>query len=156
MMLVDIGKDLSGPVYTQFLQTLWSLSSTCSFTVQPSLGCSDRLRRFLKDMEVHLASVRRSNVWPGTQLMDGEADVYTFLCKETTLECVLRYSSSLFEWLQPDLPEDLALYRNDGSTILETVTHEQEGLLKISLVEYERLQPLVASGLLVPRKGTRS
>lgn len=41
-------------------------------------------------------------------------------------------SSGLFEWTRPQLPEDFHLLRSDGSTVLGSVTSEEQAYLRLS------------------------
>lgn len=47
-------------------------------------------------------------------------------------------SSDLFDWLRPELPEDLHLLRNDGSTVLGTVASEEHAYVRLEDSEVSR------------------
>jgi hypothetical protein len=45
----------------------------------------------------------------------------------------------LFGWRQPELPEDLALLREDGTAVLASICHEHDAYLQLTDEEYERV-----------------
>jgi hypothetical protein len=45
----------------------------------------------------------------------------------------------LYEWQQPERPEDLALLRRDGTPLLGSSAHERDGFLVLDEDELERL-----------------
>ncbi|MBX3128286.1 MAG: hypothetical protein KF718_16295 [Polyangiaceae bacterium] len=55
------------------------------------------------------------------------------------VEILVRASDSLYGWQQPQLPEDLAFLRTDGSTVLGTVAHEEDGWLELADQEYSSI-----------------
>ncbi len=114
----------------------------------PPLGVSgravlDRLRPFL-------VAERSASEWPGTQLLDGVATVYRFRLTLESAELLGRCSPGLFSWIQPDLPEDLCLFRSDSTPWLVTIGHERDAYFVISPDEREILVQEIP-GLLLAR-----
>jgi hypothetical protein len=79
-----------------------------------------KIRRELKPLEV---TVRRSNKWPGNIIFGAKADVVFYRFERSGLE-VLRRPGSLFSWLTPNYPEDLAFFDQSGRCGMASVTHE--------------------------------
>lgn len=48
------------------------------------------------------------------------------------MEVLKGCAQSVFEWLQPALPEDLCLLRDNGAPLLTTIAHEKLALLELS------------------------
>ena len=49
----------------------------------------------------------------------------------------------LFDWIEPELPEDLCILRPDGSPWLVTISHEQDAYFQLSDKEKGELTELV-------------
>ncbi|MFT4050592.1 MAG: hypothetical protein QM648_12250 [Solirubrobacterales bacterium] len=87
--------------------------------------------------------------WPGTKLLGGDtATLRRFPCDLAHLEALREATTALFGWLSPDLPEDLCLYRSDGTVWLSTISHERDAVLTVTASELARLG-LEEPGLLV-------
>ena len=54
------------------------------------------------------------------------------------IELLEEFSDGLFDWLQPDLPEDFHLLRDDESTVLGTASSEDHAYLRLTDAEVER------------------
>ena len=74
------------------------------------------------DLRPHFISEFSTHKWPGTEIMGGKAMVRTYEVSSDSLS-VLRRVSSVFDWLAPDYPEDLAFYKNNQLTFA-SVAHE--------------------------------
>lgn len=77
--------------------------------------------------------------WPGTQLLAGYADVYTYAFTPESNRSIQDKTRNLFDWLYPDFLEDLSLLRHDYSPWLVSITHEKDVWLKLSKEEYAQL-----------------
>ena len=69
--------------------------------------------------------VQRTIKWPGTDLLAGGATQLSGSLTTSNVD-VLKSVGSLFGWLQPQYPEDLALYEG-SNPVLSSVAHERLG-----------------------------
>ena len=65
----------------------------------------------------------RTDEWPGTKLIGHEAIVRRYRVSDESVK-VLCGACSLYSWLQPNLPEDLAFYAAEDSGWLASISHE--------------------------------
>jgi hypothetical protein len=86
-------------------------------------------------LEPYTNKIISGSEWPGTKMFDGSALLHFFEYSNATVSILEDFSSSLFQWLQPDLPEDLCLIRNSGDSWLTTISHESDGYLSLSQSE---------------------
>jgi hypothetical protein len=77
-----------------------------------------------EDLRPYLISEFSSHKWPGTEIIGGKALVRTYRVSPESLS-VLRQVSSVFDWLAPDYPEDLAFYKGN-KLAFASVAHEGE------------------------------
>lgn len=114
-------------------------TSSVSMVVRDGLGLNAAGKHLLNRLHPHLAEQRRSRSWPGTSLLRGEATVLRYQLTAEVLEALLHASPGLYGWKQPDLPEDLAFLRGDGSVLLASISHEGDAILSVSDQEYDGL-----------------
>jgi len=84
-------------------------------------------------------------------LLEETADVLTFRLERAVVALLAEHASSLYDWRQPELPEDLCLLREDGDAALVTIAHEHDAYLILSPAELDRLEaeiPQVAATLI--------
>jgi len=106
------------------------------------------LKRILRKQ---LLKESKTSHWPGTTLLDGKANVTWYRLDKRSLE-VLREARSLYAWLAPKRPEDLAFYRDDESCWLASVTHEE---LAWVIDEVSSVRELLKFALPIQLKQTR-
>jgi len=79
------------------------------------------------------------NQWPGTtKVALSDATRYVFRLTPATSRVLASSASSLFEWHNPRLPEDLHFLRADRSVVLGSVAHENYAWLELADEELER------------------
>lgn len=72
-----------------------------------------------------------------------EAEVVIFrLCPETGA-LLKEAASSLYDWCQPVLPEDLCFLRPNGEAAVTTIAHEHEALLTLTSEERSKLLEMI-------------
>jgi hypothetical protein len=78
--------------------------------------------------------------WPGTKSSsDQPVMAYEYQISESCLAIIKRVSHSLYEWEQPNLPEDIAFLRETKGAMLTTISHERDAYLSLSDAEYNEL-----------------
>jgi len=50
----------------------------------------------------------------------------------SSLELICSLSDSLYDWKQPERPEDLALLRVDDSVFMGSISHEKDAFVSLS------------------------
>ena len=71
---------------------------------------------------------RRTDRWPGTQLIGHQATVVRYRASPEALPHLLSVNS-LYDWFGSDLPEDLFFGSNSWQLALVSVAHEREAWL---------------------------
>ena len=96
--------------------------------------------KLVGDLSAAGARPERVDRWPGTSL--GGGTCATVL--RATLDARVRHLLSeavegLYDWQQPDRPEDLAFLRKDGTPLLGSSANDRDGFLVVDDDELERL-----------------
>lgn len=93
----------------------------------------------LRSLEPLLLSERQTSTWPGTELVgDRTSTLYTYRLDPASTKVLINSAGSLFDWVNPALPEDLHLVRADGTTVLGTVAQEEDAWLELRPEELEQ------------------
>lgn len=79
----------------------------------------------------HLRERRMVSEWPGTQLIGHEAELRQYFVTPSLVAALAGAVDRLYAWQEPDFPEDLCLYRDDGSPWLATIAHESDAYLTL-------------------------
>ncbi|WP_256993261.1 stage III sporulation protein AH [Priestia flexa] len=82
----------------------------------------------------HFIERKIQQEWETTKLSEGSAYVFYYHFNNSTKQFLNEYSNSLFNWISPDLPEDLQFYRDD-TCMLAVCSHEGFFLVDESLWE---------------------
>lgn len=131
----EIGAEPRGRTYTDLLYRSFPWCAELVLVVVPLPGGGDpllpRARDVLRDLEPYLTSVGEDREWPGTRLESGTGQVHRYRLHPEVLDVLDRSADRLYAWRHPELPQDLALVRGDGSPFLTTVTNEDWAALTL-------------------------
>ena len=103
---------------------------------KPDASCFD----FVRKLQPYVLSATEQAEWPGTRLLDDVALVYTLAFNYPSADLLKGTVSGLDGWKHPELPEDLCVLRDDGSTLLGSIAHERVGWLSVTDTEQESLR----------------
>jgi len=71
-----------------------------------------------------LISELKTSSWPGTELFGGFATLKKYSVSPESI-ALLNEVKSVYDWLAPKYPEDLAFYKN-GKVLFWSIAHENE------------------------------
>jgi hypothetical protein len=126
-------------IYRCLLQEAVNQASTAYLLVRGSLDLSTNARDCLERLEPYLISDDVVSEWPGTTLFGDRARMLMYKTSTPLLRILESRADGLYEWTQPNLPEDLGFLRTDGSVWLASTAHEADAWLEPEPEELERL-----------------
>lgn len=126
--LVDAGMS----VCDRFLLVI---RQTCSVSA-PATATTNQLRPYQLSQE-------NASEWPGTRLHHGCALVTYYEFNQHSASVLKSTAHGLYDWKQPELPEDLCLLRPDGTPWLVSIAHESDAYVELTGTEYSSLVALV-------------
>ena len=83
--------------------------------------------------DVDVLAKWRASSWPGTELIGADALLVRFRLDQVGL-AFLRSHSRFSDWYSPG-PEDLSLWRSDGTWLLGSISHEHDVFLQLTELE---------------------
>ena len=119
-------------LFRSLLTFTLELGHEASVTVHPTISQSANLQQAIAVLSPYLVDESEVVEWPGTRLLSGTARLLRLKWNPRVVSAVLSLSTDLYSWKQPELPEDLCVYRMDSSPLLATITHEQDAFLCLS------------------------
>jgi hypothetical protein len=136
---IEIAREPRGRVYGELLYRAFPWCSHLVLVVVPLPGGADPLlvsgRRVLAALGPYLMSAIDDATWPGTRLEGATGRVHRYRLHPEVLDVVTGATDRLYGWCPPELPQDLALLRGNGSPFLTTVS--QEGWATLTVTDEE-------------------
>ena len=114
-----------GKTYTELLKFARQDCSSFSLTWRDQFEIHESASLMISSLRPFLIREVHTNEWPGTHMREPQAMVRSYQFTEETLR-ILSEVPSLYAWLYPNFPEDLALYRADGTCWLFSIAHERD------------------------------
>ncbi len=133
--LYTIAYPLPSNLYGDILDYAVGKSTTFLLVVRDSLGLSLRATELLDRLRRFLVKDHRATKWPGTELLKGTARVIEYTYTHESEDILKQVAKSLYDWKQPDLPEDLCLLRPSGDVWMATISHEQDAFFEMETEE---------------------
>jgi hypothetical protein len=121
--IFESGTDIAGKDYADFLESALDWFGFFSLVWRDALAFNDSAAQLRRDLERYETRQRRASHWPGTYLSSKTpaATVVTYELGSVT-QLFLAKPGSLFGWVAPAYPEDLAFYLRDRRLAFATCT----------------------------------
>jgi len=131
-----------GVTYAQLVDFSCHIASTMLLIVQnPDTAPGPRIREKLEKLKGFQLNVVLGREWPGTVLLSkNQASIYSYRVASGLSELLKAMASRLFEWVNPEAPEDICFLRDDRRAILTTTSHEEDAYLLITAAEFDVLR----------------
>lgn len=145
-MTHEICSEPRGATYHRLLQWCGRRSATVLLVCRPTIPTADSALQLLGNLAPFKLRRSQQSQWPGTELLDDTAEVFEYRVDDDLLQVLHPAGDRLYCWTQPALPEDLCFLKRDGSTLLETISHERAGYLRLdasSLLSLREAVPLL-------------
>jgi hypothetical protein len=135
----DVTGRIEGAKYEALLRSASPLAASVGLIVRSDMVVlTRRAQGVLEALAPYLMRSNPVSAWPGTRLFgDRRSRRYLYRLQPETLDVLVSSASDLYEWINPELPEDLHFLRADGSTVLGTVAQEHDAWVEIHARELE-------------------
>ena len=95
-----------------------------SLVIIDSVILNDSGQKILDELQPYLIESIETSSWPGTILYNGKVRLFKYKVNNNSLG-ILSTIDNLFDWLQPNYPEDLTFYKED-KPIFISISHEKD------------------------------
>ncbi|CAM3889932.1 hypothetical protein [Lederbergia lenta] len=137
----DLVENPTGETYRQLIKVLCDYSDTFYFVTRKELRYAQEI---LDEFEPHTVKTYKTKKWANTETKGPAATVYVMEANQDTCELLLQPANKLYDWVAPNLPEDLTFIKNNFAWFTCT-THEQFGGFSIRSNYYRRLLDQVSN-----------
>ena len=119
----DLVGNIEGFAYQQLLN--WALEECDSFSLVTRKGFeSPQENEIYEKLKQHIIEESKTNEWPGTKVYGPPEHTIRFYKLNRKSIKILSNANSIYSWLSPDKPEDLAFYKTNKQLWLGSVAHE--------------------------------
>lgn len=137
-MICTITQEPRDDLYRATIDLATDVCSTFLLVLR-SANLNLRGRSVLESLGPKLIKEENASEWPGTRLKRDRARVFYFSLDAESSRLLKGAANGLYEWLQPNLPEDLCFLKSDESPYLVTISHENDSYLVLSSEERDYL-----------------
>jgi len=129
-------------VYSQLIDLEFEICY--HLVLKKDMGSLKVIELTLKKLQSSFKGMKEQSEWASTILGDNQTvKVYYYYTDENAKNVLKKLADSLYNWIQPHLPEDLSFFKN-GKACLITSSHETESFID---THYEIKKVLSIPGL---------
>ena len=154
-MIFDIASEPKDDVYRQLLAKFGQYSSAVMVVLRDPTYLTPTGTNVLNQISPWCLRTEKKSEWPGTVMKNFSATIHTYRLSSELLIILQTVTKSLYQWVQPELPEDLCFIRPDGRPILVTIAHECDAYLDVTEPEAEDFMVMIP-GLKLHRHAERA
>jgi hypothetical protein len=141
-VLFTIEQEPVGPSYEALLEFAREHSGSFSLVWRHQLQFDPTASTLAHSLEPFLVEERVTNEWPGTKLFGHQATLRLYRPTKQAIALLVE-AGSLYAWLAPARPEDLAFYTAARLPWLVTISHERDAAVDDSGVDLVALREAV-------------
>lgn len=149
--IFNLENQLTSNDYKLLIFSLIGYAPYFSLVTQDPLELSLKGKEILKNLSPFLVSEGDVTEWPGTKLYHGTAKNYVYKLSQESASILLNYTNDIFDWGQPDLPEDLCLLRDDYTALFVSISHENDVYFELTSEDVRMMDKLVPTIKLRPQ-----
>lgn len=131
----ELTENPSGEMYKKLIEVLCKHSDTFYFVTRKELKYNQEI---ITQFEPYFIETYKTKKWAGTETKTAAATVFVIESNEETYKLLVKYASSLYDWVAPELPEDLTFIKNNF-TWFSCTTHEEFAGFSIRSDYYKNL-----------------
>jgi hypothetical protein len=126
---VDLQVEPRGEAYCALLEAALPVCDRGLLVIRERAWLNEAGEEVLHALRPSLIGETRSNQWPGTVLLSGQADVLTYEYTTEVIAVLTSVAKGLYDWVAP-LPEDLCLLRGDDAWLV-SIAHERDAFIRV-------------------------
>lgn len=138
--IYEISSSLEGDEYQALIEVASARGLLGLLVQRPNLGLSSAGKKLLLDLGPFVEYRKSTSTWPGTSLLEGSAELAVFRLDSAVIALLLGAANGVFEWAQPELPEDLGFVDQSGRAWFASVAHERAAFIDLSPWDLQQLR----------------
>lgn len=139
--MIDILANPRGEIYRRLVRFAAQQCDTFSLVWRWE-SATDIIEGIENRLRPHLIREVQTNEWPGTVLAWHTAIVRHYTLNDVS-RALIEEADSLYSWLAPERPEDLAFYDREGQCWLGSIAHEEVSFIPSEAIALDELRAAV-------------
>lgn len=131
----DLVENPTGETYRDLIKMLCDYSDTFYFVTRKELSYDPEI---LAKFEPYIMETYQTKKWANTKTKGPAATVYVMEVNRRSCKLLQQSAKTLYDWVAPNLPEDLTFIKNNFAWFSST-THEEFGGFSIRSDYYRKL-----------------
>jgi hypothetical protein len=131
----NLAENPTGGTYQQLISVLCDNSDKFYFVTRKELKYNEKI---LLQFEPYIIETYKTKKWANTITKGPAATVYVIWANRDTCRLLQQTAKTLYDWVAPNLPEDLTFIKNNFAWFSCT-THEEFGGFSIRSEYYRKL-----------------
>ena len=129
-----VARPVAGPLYEALVRSAAEFAVMAGLIIRSDeVQLDEKGAGLIEALKPHMLRTERVQSWPGSQLFGERTSIrHLYGLTHASLDLLLNGTDEMFGWINPYLPEDLHLLREDGSTVLGTIAQENDVWLELS------------------------
>ncbi|KYH32051.1 hypothetical protein CLTEP_22960 [Clostridium tepidiprofundi DSM 19306] len=117
-----------GNTYYNLLDIAFDTCDTFIFVIRKDMDSNDSIFNIIDMLKESLIEMKEESKWPGTKLLEDTAYVYYYKADDNAKKIIKDISNSLYEWVQPNFPEDLSFIKDEKNWLIN-MAHEKQAYI---------------------------
>lgn len=140
MARYSLGREPRDKNYRDLLEFCASRAPAALLVVREVDWLDEAAIHLLERLRLFQTAVQERSEWPGTRLLNDTATVYQYVVQTELVTVLQSVAHGLYDWRQPQRPEDLCFVRATGTPLLVSIAHEHDGYLDLDGPDEELLR----------------
>ncbi len=136
---LDIIDDPANKAYELLIDFARLSSDSFTLVIRTGNRTNTSCENILEKLAPCLIEKHETDEWPGTKLIGHTATLLRYRMDSFSANILKTHAQSLFSWQQPERPEDLAFYNNEGQCWLGSIAHENDAFIYAQYVDLANL-----------------
>jgi len=129
--MINLISDISNVQFKYLLKGLIQYSNCFQFIIREYNEKSGSVNRLLEKLAPFKQIEEEVREWPGTKLLGkSKATLFRYTLNDKSLAILIDINKGLYDWISPDLPEDLSFFDEGGGILFASITHESDAFVE--------------------------
>jgi hypothetical protein len=127
-------------LYRQLLASAEQEASLAYLILRPNIAVNNTAEAVIDQLKPYEISRQEVSEWPGTRLMYGARALrFEYIVSHELITTLATVANGIYDWVLPNLPEDLGFLRSDHSTWFATIAHERDAYFELTAAEMDQI-----------------
>ncbi len=138
--MIYILEEPRGRAYEGLISMAFRVCNEFILVKKDQLTLTPAMEALAERLKPYVKTVKKQDAWPGTQLFGHYADVYYFDCQPPLEKLILESADGLYDWVWPNLLEDLCFLKAVSLGLLISPMSMKRGSRRMTVRKFCNLE----------------